>query len=309
MCGERGRRRALELDRRPGVRVAEAEPRGVEAQSAERVPARAVPTVPDDRVTELRQLDADLVAPPGPEAERHPCHVRSPLDHAVAGDRDARPASLRRRPARVDGPDAKRAFLQEDVLESPLIRGDHALDDRDVAPLRGAGCELHLEALLRLQGLRDDQEPRGLPVQPMDDERPAGLPRPLEVGPHQTVGGALTLVLGPDREQARRLLDHEQRRVLVDEAEKRGQGGRGRGTQRDAIGGGHGRAGIAHDHAGDPHTSGDEPRAEAAAGRGGELRAKAGEDGSCRCAHRARRADPSAIARTAGDRPGPRRRG
>ena len=272
-------RRAVELDRRPGVGMAEAESRSVKAQAAERIPARAVAAVADDRVAELRQLDADLMAPARPELERHPGHVRSPLDHAVPGDRDARAPALGRRPARIGGPDAQRALLHEDVAERSLVRRHHALDDRDIPPLRGAREELRLEVLLRLRRLGDDQEPRGLPIQPVDDERPARGARSLEVGPHHAVGRALPLVLGPDREEPRRLLDDEERLVLVDQAQRRGEGGRRRRAERDRIGRGHGRARIANDLTLHAHPAGHEPGAQTPARRVGELVAEAGQDG------------------------------
>ncbi len=282
---ERGRRRAVELDRRSSVRMAEAESRGVKTQAAERIPARAVAAVADDRVAELRHLDTDLVAPARPEPERHPGHVRSPLDDAVPGDRDARALALRRRPARIGGPDAERALLHEDVAERPLVRRHHAFDDRDVVPLRGAREELCLEILLRFRGLGDDQEPRGLAVQPVDDERPAGWPRSLEVGPHHAVGRALPLVLGPDREEPRRLLDDEQRLVLVDQAERRSEGGGRRRAERDLIGGAHGRARIADDLAVHAHPAGHEPGAQAPARRVGKLGAEAVQDAGWRRVH------------------------
>jgi hypothetical protein len=265
--------------------MAEAEPRGVKTQAAERIPARAVTAVADDRVAELRQLDADLMAPARPELERHPGHVRSPLDHAVPGDRDARAPALRRRPGRIGGPDAKRALLHEDVAERSLIRRHHTFDDRDVPSLRGAREELRLEVLLRFRGLGDDQEPRGLPVQPVDDERPPRGARALEIGPHHAIGRALPLVLGPDREEPRRLLDDEERLVLVDETERGGEGRGWRRPERDRIGRGHGRARIANDLATDPHPAGYEPGAQAPARRVGELLAEAGQDTGRRRVH------------------------
>jgi hypothetical protein len=87
--------------------MAEAEPRGVQAQAAQRIPARPVEIVSHDRMAEPGQLDADLVTPSGAEPERHPRHVRPSLDHAIPGDRDARAAATRRGPPRVDGADAE----------------------------------------------------------------------------------------------------------------------------------------------------------------------------------------------------------
>ena len=243
--------------------MAEAESRGVKTQAAERIPARAVADVADDRVAELRHLDPDLVAAAGPEPERYPGHVRSPLDHAVPGDRDARAPALRRRPGRVGGPDAERALLHENVPERPLVRRHHALHDRDVPPLRGAREELRLEILLGLRRLRDHQEPRGLAVQPVDDERPAGRARALQVGPHHAVGRALALVLGADREEPGRLLDDEERLVLVDQAERRREGGGRRRAERDRIGREDGRPRIANDLTLHAHPARRQPGAEA----------------------------------------------
>ncbi len=230
------------------------------------------------------------------QPERHPGHVRPSLDHAVPGDRDARAPALRRRPGRIGGADPERALLHQDVAERALVRRHHALDDRDVPPLRGAREELRLEILLRLRSLGDDQEPRGLPVQPVDDERPAGGPRALEVGPHHAVGGALPLVLGPDREEPGRLLDDEERVVLVDQAERRGEGRGRRRSERDRVAGGDGRARIVDDLAPDAHPARHEPGAEPPARRVGELLAEPGHDAGLRRVHEV----PARLARAAG---------
>ncbi len=269
---EGGRRRAVELDRGPRLRMAEAEPRGVEAQAVQGIPPRAVAAVADHRVAELRHLDPDLVAAARAEAEADARHVRAPLEDAVAGDRDAGAPAARRGAAGVDRADAERALLDEDVLERALVPRHRALDDRDVPPLGGAGGELELEAPLGVRGLGDDQEARGLAVQPVDDERPAGRPRALEVGPHQAIGRPLPLVLGADREEPGRLLDDQERRVLVDQPQERGHGRRRRRPERHRVPLGHHRARIPHDLPRHPHPPRHEPRAQAPARRIRKLR-------------------------------------
>ncbi len=244
----------------------------MEAEAADRVPSRPVAHVADDRVAELRQLDADLVAPARAELDREARHVGASLEDAVPRDGDARAPALGRRPGGVGGADAKGALLDQHVAEHALVRLHDPLDDRDVAAVGVPRRELALETSLRLGRLRDDQEARGLAVEPVDDERPARWPRALQIRPHHAVGGALALVLGPDREEAGRLLDHEERVVLVDQAKRLGESGRRRRAERDTVVRGHRRPRVAHDLAADPYPPGHQPRLQAPPRRVRELR-------------------------------------
>jgi hypothetical protein len=245
--------------------MAEAESRRVKAETPERVSARAMPDVANDRMAELRQLDPDLMPPARTELDPEARHIGAPLRHAVPRDRDAGASPLGQRPVRIGRTDAERALLDEDVPEHALVPRHHALDDRGVPPLRVAGCELPLEASLRLGRLRDDQEARRLAVEAVDDEGTARWPRALEIRPHHAVRRALALVLGADREESRGLLDHQDRVVLVDQAERRGEGGWRRRPERDPVVRGHGGPGIADNLAAHPHPARDEPGAQASA--------------------------------------------
>ena len=76
--------------------------------------------VADDRMPPLRELDADLMAPPGAEAEDELGHVAAPLQHTKVGDGLAPP----RAPGRpvgapvgaADLPDAEISVLDEETL-------------------------------------------------------------------------------------------------------------------------------------------------------------------------------------------------
>ena len=116
------------------------------------------------------------MSPPVPSRIGQARHVGASLEHAVPGDGDAGAAALGRRPARIGGADAERALLDEDVPQHSLVLREHTLDDGGVAPLGVARGELSLEPGLRLGRLRDDQEPRGLTVEAVDDEGPARRP-------------------------------------------------------------------------------------------------------------------------------------
>jgi Zn-dependent protease with chaperone function len=247
--------------------MTEGQSRGVQTEAPQRIAPGAVAPVADHGVAELGHLDPDLVAPASAEPERDPRDVRPALEDAVAGDRDAGAPTARRRPAGVDRADAERALLHEDVAERSLVLPHHALDDRDVAPIRGAGRELALEGVLGLRALGDDQESRGLAVQPVDDEGPAGRARALEIGPHEAVRRALPLVLGPDRQEAGRLLDDEEGGVLVDQAEQGREGGRGRRPERHPVRVRDRRARVADGLASDSDAAGDQPRPKSPPGR------------------------------------------
>ncbi len=89
----------------------------------------------------------------------------------------------------------------------------------EVDSARLVTSELHLEPLLRLRMLRKDDQPGGVLVDPMDDERTA-----LAVG-SETVLDQLVhrrhirLALERHREEPRRLVDDDQIVVFVDNVE------------------------------------------------------------------------------------------
>src|SRR6266704_3353659 len=129
----------------------EAEPRGVQAEPPELPGGTAVLSIADNGMPDSGQLDTDLAAPSGAEAQLETRRVLTAREHTVA--RDGRPAF--RAACRVDAE----------------------------APLHGACLELGLEALLGFGRLGEDEQPRGLAVEPMHDEGARARPLRAEVVP------------------------------------------------------------------------------------------------------------------------------
>src|SRR5262249_29990048 len=185
--------------------MGEAEPAGVEAKTFVAARGASVRLVADDRVTHRRQLHADLVSAAGAKVEVEDGPVPSSLTHAVAGDRQL--------PRRA-GAHAEIAVLDETALERAFLLAHASLDHGHVDALDGANLELRLQTALGALGFCEDDQPRGVAVQPMDDEEPASWPLRVDVVEEHSVRVLLTLAVGGDREQAGRLVDHEQIVVL-----------------------------------------------------------------------------------------------
>src|SRR5712692_5683483 len=219
----------------------EGEPRGVQAQPPQRVPPAPVRQVAHDRMARGRELGPELAAPPGHEPELERGRAPAPLEDAVARHRLPAP------PAVARDPDPAPCVRREPRAQRS-VRGLHAaLDDRDVHPLGAPRRELRLERPLRGRRLREHDQPRGLAVEPVDDEDPAALLAGARVVRQHAVRGPLALPLGRDREEPGGLVHDEDVPVLVDQRERRRERGRRRDTELDAIAGPHGDV-AAPDH-------------------------------------------------------------
>src|SRR5262245_3321910 len=271
-----GRRGALEGQGLARAGVHEREPRRVEREPPEWIAPTAVLLVAEDRVPDQGELHADLPSPPGAERQRERGGVGAAREDAVVGDRD----SPRR--ARAD---AEIAALDEAGLERAGVGPDAPLDRGHVAALGGSRLELGLELTLGHRRLREHEEPRRVPVQPMHDEGAVRGPLSGEIVPEKPVGGPLALSLGRDREEPGWLVDHQQVLVFVEEPERggEGRGARHAGVLSDApephpIIGPDGAPAISRDLPVDLDAPALEPLLEAMAGRLGIQRAESVDD-------------------------------
>ena len=255
-CGDR----ALEPRRLCADRMNELESRRVEADPLERIAAAAEPEVADDRMPELRELDPDLAAASRAKRQLDERRLPAPLEHAIMRDRAlAEPGVSGRSHAQA-------AIAHEPALERPVRLADDAVDQRHVDAPDGLLLELRLQASLRGGRLREGEEAGGLPVEPVDDEETARRALGGDVIEEQPVGRASALGLGPDREQPRRLVDHQQICVLVHEAKRPGELGRRVRRDADAIALGEWEMAAADDAPVDPHPVGAEPLLQRAPG-------------------------------------------
>src|SRR2546421_704343 len=136
------------------------------ARMRSRDTARKFPNV---RMSEGRELGADLAAPSGAQAQLQHGRARAALAYAVVGDRLAAAAS---------GPDAqRRGILDDAIAERAGIVAHAALHHRHVAALDGARGKLRLQRVLHRRPLREYQEPRGLAIETVNDEQSGGASR------------------------------------------------------------------------------------------------------------------------------------
>ena len=110
-------------------------------------------------------------------------------------------------------------------VDRAAARGRAALDERQVLALDLAALQRGLQAPVRLARARDDEQPRGVAVEAVDDPRPPLLPAARDAG--QRLGERARGV--PARrvhDDAGRLVDDEQVLVLVGHGEVGGGGDR-----------------------------------------------------------------------------------
>ena len=186
----------------------------MEGEPPQRIALRAVFLVPGHRMACLGELDADLVAPPRLQTDLHQRIGAERFDRLVMGDR------------RAGGPGGRRAEdlrlrLVEMALQRPFRRLGRAFDD-GVIPLADPVPAL-LQLPLRRRGLHQHQQPRGVAVEPVDDEDPL-IPSPVaEEAGHLEIGGLLLPLVGGDGEEAGGLLDHQDGLVLVMDTDSGGK--------------------------------------------------------------------------------------
>src|ERR1700704_405065 len=117
-----GGRRAPEDDLPLRRRMHEAEPCGVQAETADAATGPAVSDVADDRPARLGELHADLVPAPGAEAQLEQAALAPPPQHAVVGDGLA---------ALLGRAHPQHAILRELALQRAPLVGRAALDQRE----------------------------------------------------------------------------------------------------------------------------------------------------------------------------------
>src|SRR5712692_335221 len=177
--------------------------------------AEGVLPVAHDRVSDVREMHADLVGAPGAERHAQQIGLREARGHPHVRDRVAPPRQHRHalairgmtRDWRLDVHGALRKV-------APGERRVHALD---LAPFDHAG-----EAAVRKVGLRDEQQARGVAVEAVHDPGPPFGGTLCERGAafHEHVDQRVVPVTGARvHDQTRRLVEHRELLVFVREGE------------------------------------------------------------------------------------------
>src|SRR5436190_38086 len=170
------------------------------------------PLARSEYIQSRRTLPPEIL-PPGPNAGI--LGRSSPNEPEACGDRALEPRRLCA--DRMNELESRR--VEADPLERVAAAAEPEVADNRMP-------ELRLQASRRGGRLREGEEAGGLPVEPVDDEETARRALGGDVIEEQPVGRASALGLGPDREQPRRLVDHQQICVLVHEAKRPGELGR-----------------------------------------------------------------------------------
>src|SRR5689334_18211888 len=123
--------------------------------------ALSVSRIADQGMTERVEVDADLVGAAGLETTAHQRRIREALEHFVVGDRGAAARHHRHASALYR--------VTSDRSVDAAVAGDAPVRDGDVLAAHAARLELSHQFSLGLEGLRHDEEPAGVLVEPMND--------------------------------------------------------------------------------------------------------------------------------------------
>src|SRR5215831_8643141 len=202
----------------------EREARGVQRLAAES--KRALPAVggiADEWMPEGSEMHADLVRAPRLEPAREQRGRAEALDDRVMRARGLAGRNDRHRRA-------PRRMAPDRCLDRSAV-AEVAGRERQVFAMDGTCRELTHEIGVRGQRLRDDEEPARVLVEAMDDARARHGGKPRRVMEERVLQGAATIARARMHDQARGLVDDEQRIVLVHDrkCDRLGSGRRGIG--------------------------------------------------------------------------------
>jgi len=193
----------------------------------QRVRAVDVPALAHERMTAQARLNPDLIPLPRLKLHFEERRVAELLDDAVVAHR-FRALRIPRMRALLN----QRLAIPDEVIAPRAIAGlGMAVDEREVDALRLAVNELLLQCLLRPRVLGKHHEPRGIAIDPVNHKWAPPL-RP-KVTLEMTVDGRLVLLARKrHRQQPRRLVQHQQVAVFVENIEMNFQGASASATAR-----------------------------------------------------------------------------
>ena len=177
----------------------------------------AVLGIASDGVAGIGEMDTDLVRASGLQGHVEQAEAGEPLRHAH--QRDRAPAAL---VVVADDPDMATAVAQQILAQGDIDDlqplGPGAGDERRIGladrPLRQSRAQVVLQRHQRRPGLGEEQQPRGLLVEPMDQLEKHARARPAQLLDHAEAFAAAAV-----DGDARGLVDAEQRLVFVDDRE------------------------------------------------------------------------------------------
>src|SRR2546422_3165959 len=142
---------------------------GMKREPPDRVGAAAIGLVAHDRMAASRQMTPDLTLASRLQSYLHDRRFRIPLHHSYVRYRKFPLTALSRRIHTECG------VLRKVRPDGEVIRRYLSLHDGNIPASCTVILELILQPLLRFDGLREYQQPRRLPIQPMHDEDLLGI--------------------------------------------------------------------------------------------------------------------------------------
>jgi len=176
----------------------------------------AVDRVPQHRVAQVGEVNANLVGAPRPQLRLRERGPREPLQwpHDGLSRAPARP----RRQGGAAGPRARAA----DPARDKLLAFQVPAHERDVATLHRVGAELALQVLGGRVGKGQHHHARGVPVETVhDQDAPVMAGAPLQLGRSAGEHGVLVARGRRVDQQARRLVHHQHVGILVQYLDRR----------------------------------------------------------------------------------------
>ena len=221
--GEGEKLSSLWVDKAEGVRVerltSKAELRTSLSERRDLLPL-TVEWIPEERIARLTHMNSNLMGSSGFKADHHQREGGKPLDEAPVGDR--RPTLSFRESTGETEPMAyvasmvslERAPLWELLTRIP--------DDREVVTADLMRGKLRHERMMGSFSPRDDEEPRGLLIDPVNDTRTRWLPDGRETMRTQMVQESVDeapfrLPSTRVNDDARRLVDDDELLILIDD--------------------------------------------------------------------------------------------
>ena len=190
----------------------------MQAQPVERVERAAVGQITHNRMAHFGEVNSNLIFSAGLERNLQGGEGRESAQDPVVSDgvlalavvRGSHPPALILGPAAGNGP---AVVLHLSLHDGVVLALDIMLPEQVL--------KLHLYRLT----LGKDQDSAGEFVQAMDDEKlGSGIARP-QVLAQMGVGCSFAFMGRGDRQQSRRLVDHQQVRIIVENSDAAGPGG------------------------------------------------------------------------------------
>ena len=170
----------------------------------------AIRSIPDDRMATFGEMHADLVFTTRFQLDCHKRGLWRSLQNFHVRHSTLSKFLVRRRV------DAVRRIFRQVGSDGEGIVLAASFDHGHVSPARAVVFELALKPLFGFYGFRENNQARGISIQPVNDEELLWTLLTIQVRPQNGISRFRLFRRSGDREQARGLIDHDDAVVFVD---------------------------------------------------------------------------------------------